>query len=160
MPLIKSASKVAVALNIAHRARANGGKVHVGALTGATPGRADAIKAKVPDGSHILSADCVSALGGGNTAAGHAVLSKMFPESSINSKQSKAFGKKFPKPLAMGGDVDVALSDGEFCVPPSEVLRVGGGYAERGHAILDAFQMHVRENNIRNLQHLPGPEQD
>lgn len=180
MPLIKSASKaavsrnieteraagkkqsqaVAIALNIARKARANGGKVHVGPLKGATGGRADAVKTKVPDGSHVIAADAVSALGGGNTAAGHMVLQKIFPQSSINTKQSKSFGKKFPKQLASGGAVPVKLSDGEFTVSPADVLKVGDGDADRGHALLDEFQMQVRKQNIHNLQHLPGPEND
>jgi hypothetical protein len=50
-------------------------------LRGSTPGRADAVPSKVEDGSHILSADCVSALGDGNTEAGYAKLMKLFPHS-------------------------------------------------------------------------------
>jgi hypothetical protein len=59
--------------------RADGG--HVGPLHGATGGRADAVPSKVQDGSHILSAACVSALGDGNTENGYHKLMKLFPNS-------------------------------------------------------------------------------
>lgn len=59
--------------------RADGGSV--GPLPGPTDGRADKIHTTVEDGSHILSADCVSALGDGNTEAGYHKLMKIFPHS-------------------------------------------------------------------------------
>ena len=73
---------VAAALRTAYgpQKRANGG--HVGPLPGATGGRADKVETTVEDGSHILSADCVAALGDGNTEAGYAKLIKMFPHST------------------------------------------------------------------------------
>lgn len=73
---------LAIALKTAYGApkkRADGG--HVGPLPGPTPGRADKVPTTVEDGSHILSADCVAALGDGNTEAGYAKLMKMFPHS-------------------------------------------------------------------------------
>jgi hypothetical protein len=86
---------VAAALSTARRSakgRADGGAApaaepwyarggHVGPLTGATGGRADKIPTTVPNGSHIIPADVVSALGEGNSAAGMALLSKHFPHS-------------------------------------------------------------------------------
>lgn len=87
---------VAAALNTARRSskgRADGGAApapgpwyarggHVGPLTGATGGRADKIPTTVPNGSHIIPADVVSALGEGNSAAGMALLEKRFPHSN------------------------------------------------------------------------------
>ncbi len=71
---------VAAALKAAYGPkRANGG--HVGPLHGTSTGRADDIATTVADGSHILTADCVSAIGDGNTEAGYAKLLKMFPHS-------------------------------------------------------------------------------
>lgn len=172
MPLIKSASKaavskniatemnagkkqaqaVAIALNIARKARANGGGVHVGPLMGATAGRADAIKTKVPDGSHVIPADICAALGQGNNAHGQKILFGMFPW----SKPLKARKPKYSD----GGAVPVMLSDGEFVVSPQDVARIGDGNAENGHQILDHFILHVRNQNINNLKNLPGPEKD
>jgi hypothetical protein len=172
MPLIKSASKtavsrniatemgagkpqkqaVAIALNIARKARANGGGVHVGPLMGVTPGRADAVHTRVPAGAHVIPADVVGALGQGNNAHGQKVLFGMFP----GSKPLKLKKTKF----SSGGTVPVALSDGEFVIAPQDVDKVGNGDAEHGHQILDHFILHVRQNNIKHLQNLPGPEQD
>ena len=76
--------------------RAAGG--HVGPLPGPTPGRADKVDTTVEDGSHILSADCVSALGDGNTEAGYAKLMKLFP----NSNPHRAFGGTIGAPKLPG----------------------------------------------------------
>ena len=73
---------VAAALRTAYgppKKRADGG--HVGPLPGTTEGRADKVETTVENGSHILPADCVAALGDGNTEAGYAKLMKMFPHS-------------------------------------------------------------------------------
>jgi hypothetical protein len=64
------------------------------------------------------------------------------------------------KGFAHGGKadaVDVALSDGEFCVSPADVAAAGGGDAAKGHRILDAFIRQVRRKTIHKLKHLPGP---
>jgi hypothetical protein len=74
---------VAAALRTAYghpKKRANGG--HVGPLPGATSGRADKVATTVEDGSHILSADAVSAIGDGNSENGYLRLERMFPHSS------------------------------------------------------------------------------
>jgi hypothetical protein len=50
----------------------------IGAINTATPGRADAHPTHVPPGSYVMPADLVSMIGEGNTAAGQAMLAKMF----------------------------------------------------------------------------------
>ncbi len=135
---------------------------HVGPLMGHTMGRSDKIATHVPDGAHILPADTVSALGDGNSQAGHYKLGQMFPASM---KQAKPVVPKLPNvpgiKLAGGGasrgTVPVMLSDGEFSVHPSDVKRIGGGDEEHGHRILDAFIKHIREKYATKLKTLPGP---
>jgi hypothetical protein len=135
-----------------------------GALIGPTPGRADALSAKVPNGSHILPADTVSALGQGNSMAGFHRLSSAFPASA---RVGHPFGSRGQRPggMAKGGKsqgekdlVPVNLSHGEFRILPEDVIAIGGGDRERGHEILDKFILHVRKKQIRKLAKLPGPE--
>lgn len=140
-------------------------KVAPGALVGPTMGRADAISTKVPNGSHILPADTVSALGQGNTMGGFHRLGMAFPHSASNQGPvGHPFGQKGrgAKSFAHGGGddkmVDVRLSDGEFRISPEDVAAIGGGDRERGHNILDDFIMHVRAKHIKKLAKLPGPE--
>ena len=73
---------LAIALKTAHvPKRADGGSVggFTGALDGDTPGRADTVPSTVPDGSHVIPADVVSSIGGGNSANGLKKLGKIFP---------------------------------------------------------------------------------
>ena len=98
----KRSQSIAAALRTAGAPkRANGGQA--GPLRGATPGRADAVPSTVEDGSHILSADCVSALGDGNTEAGYAKLMKLFPHS-------------VPR-RAAGGGLSMPMAPHETAVP-------------------------------------------
>jgi hypothetical protein len=125
------------------RALRKAGGVTVGAVAGATPGRADALKVRVPAGSYVVPADVVAALGEGNSAAGLAKLGKQFP----------AGGR------ANGGSVPIQISDGEFVVSPQAIAALGGGDAEYGHAIMDAFVLQTRKEHITHLSSLPGPNQ-
>jgi hypothetical protein len=132
---------LAIALKSAGKTkkRAQGGAVkHVGALDGATPGRADALNTQVPDGCYIIPADVVSALGDGNTAAGFEHLARMFPT-------QKADG---------GVTVPCQLSDGEFMVFPADVEKYGGPDA------FDQWVVDVRKKDIERRQALPGPVKD
>lgn len=159
-----------------------------GALTGDTPGRADALPVTVPDGAHVVPADVVSSLGGGNTAAGLKHLGKMFPApkasapkpvvpkapSMPNAPHLLAPKISMPKmkapsvrnrpfvrfPRAAGGaaeGVRCDLSDGEYVIHPSHVVRLGKGDAERGHRALDRWFMNVRRDDIEHRKRLPGP---
>jgi hypothetical protein len=113
--------------------RANGG--HVGALSGATPGRADALDMDVPDGAYIIPADVVSALGDGNTASGFEHLARMFPEQRADG----------------GATVPCKLSDGEFMVFPKDVAKHGGPDA------FDKWVVGVRKADIQRRSNLPEP---
>ena len=99
------------------------------------------MKRDVHDGSHVIPADVVSALGDGNTAAGFKVLSHMFPSTVARSAGGKA-------PAA---PVKCALSDGEFVITPEQVVAHGG------HDAIDAWMMKVRAHDIERRKNLPGP---
>lgn len=116
-----------------------------GPLLGATMGRADKLHTSVADGSHIIPADVVSAMGDGNSVAGAAHLSRMFPHSSMMHG------------LKDGGHVKVQLSDGEFSVHPHDVAHVGGGSIEEGHRKLNDWTLHVRHEDIERRKRLPPP---
>jgi hypothetical protein len=137
---------IAIAMDVGRRNKAGGGRV--GALTGATGGRADKLPMKVPNGSHVIPADVVSALGQGNSQNGHKVLASLFPHSSS------------PQKRAGGGGVDIMASDGEFVVSPEDVEEAGRGDAEHGHNVLDHFIVHTRKQNIQHLSKLPAPPKD
>jgi hypothetical protein len=129
----------------------------IGALTGATGGRADKLPINVPNGSHVIPADVVSALGQGNSAHGYKVLGRMFPNSG--GRSSKSSGSSLVK--KNGGEVPIMASDGEFIVSPQDVQHEAGrGDHEHGHRVLDHFIVHTRKQAIHNLKHLPGPARD
>jgi len=143
-----------------------------GPLIGPTPGRADKLPMSVPNGSHVLPADTVAALGDGNTLAGHHVLKNMFPHSGGSgmgpfpggsTKIGHPMGHRGTKfgSFADGGahheQVDVNVSHGEFIIHPKDVLRIGRGDIKRGHAILDKFILHVRDHYRKKLGKIPGP---
>lgn len=153
---------VAAAMNAAYGpARADGG--FVGALDGASGGRADDIATRLPSGSHVLPADVVSALGDGNSQKGHQFLFGMFPFSkALKAKGNKRFTisrtKRARTTRANGGLVKAMVSDGEFVISPEDVIRVGQGNEERGHELLDDFIIQIRRMYIDKLANLPGPE--
>lgn len=124
-----------------------------GLLTGSTPGRADKINTSVRDNTFIIPAHVVSTLGEGSTMAGGAKLDKMFPSLSGKTKAKKDGG-----PAHEGSKpVKVALSDGEYRVPPEHVLKVGHGDYERGHRILKKFCETVTHKAIEQLRKMPSP---
>lgn len=140
-----------------------------GPLIGPTPGRSDKLPMSVPNGSHVLPADTVAALGDGNSMSGHHVLTNLFPKSTGNrfpggsAKVGHPFGARGAKPgsFANGGahhdQVDVNVSHGEFIIHPEDVAHVGGGDMKKGHEILDKFILHVRDWYQKKLKKLPGP---
>ena len=193
MPLKTGKSNIDKALSIALKTaggpkrRADGGGVasdgFTGALTGDTPGRADKLPVTVPDGSHVIPADVVGALGDGNSGAGLKHLGKMFPTPKLKAPKAaiskpphiaaphllvpKISMPKMNAPKAMGmpkradggasRGVKCALSDGEFVVHPEHVARIGGGDAERGHRALDHWIVSKRKEDIERRKKLPPP---
>lgn len=138
-PRYATGGRVDGALAKARKRFANGG-----ALTGDTPGRSDDVPIAVPEGAYVLPADIVSALGEGNSMAGHKLLENRFPA---------------PKTRKSGGGVDIIVSDGEFIVSPDNVAALGGGDVAKGHDVLDRFVKQVRGAHIQKLKSLPGPKQ-
>lgn len=155
-----------------------------GPLSSTIPGRTDHIPLNVRKGSYVLPADTVSALGQGNSAAGHSVINRMFqtgpfgmpapirggrapmPKApSMGRMSSPGLGDIKPGKLgfAAGGqadDVDVMAAGGEHILTPEQVTAVGGGDIDHGHKILDEFVKHVRSETVKTLQKLPGPKRD
>lgn len=146
----KAGGPVSAALDVARRIkRAKGGKVHIGPVIGDTGGRADKVKTSVPNGTYVIPAQAVSHLGENNTMAGLKILQKMFPLSSPKDA-----------PRSRGGTVPVAIADGEFCVSPADVSRIGGGNLDHGHRVLDKWVMQLKEDHIKTLRGLEPPVKD
>lgn len=145
-------------------------KVSMGPLMGTTTGRSDKIVTNVPNGSHVLPADTLAAMGDGNSMAGLRHAATMFPHSAAHMGMTQPAGHPFgargsrhggfkqggiahdPKDL-----VPVNLSHGEFVVHPADVAALGGGDIKRGHEVLDKFIIHVRDKYQKKLKNLPGP---
>lgn len=136
---------LAAAYRIKRQRRADGGRVHVGALDGATGGRADHVPIEVPPGAYVLPADHVSSLGEGNTANGLAILEEMFGDGGEPMQPSDAKG------------VPIYAADGEYVISPEKVAEIGGGDINAGHKILDEWVVENRKNHIKTLSKLPGP---
>ena len=179
---------VAIALDVARRAKRDAGgaasstpwytrheseNMLRGPVMGSSMGRADRVNSRVQNGAYVLPADIPSALGAGNSLAGHTILGKMLG-SSTNVKPVKPTFPKLPNAPKLpkitgakkGGKVSddqdtlpVSLSDGEFVVSKEDCQKLGGGNLEKGHRILDHFVMHVRHKHIDTLKRLPGPAQ-
>ncbi len=128
------------------RKYASGGRVLVGPVVGNTGGRTDALPVDVPSGSYVIPADCVAALGEGNTGAGFEKLTKNF---------GKPGRREYPE-----GSVPIKISDGEFVVTPEQVAALGKGDMEQGHRILDSLVKKIRAQHIQTLSSLPPPATD
>lgn len=115
-----------------------------GPLKGSTPGRADAVPVDVPEGAYVIPADVVSALGEGNSEAGHKLLSDMFSPKKFKSIPA-------PRKFGRGGVVPIAASHGEMVLSPEQVAAAGGP------EVLDRFVRSVRAKYIDRLASLPGP---
>lgn len=122
--------------------------LQVGPVVGPTGGRADAKAVDVPAGSYILPAETVSHVGGSNTAAGLEALDKLF---GMPARDYAAKGG------SVGSTVPIQISDGEYCVPPEVVAKIGNGDLQQGHRTLDALVLKLRKQHIATLSKLPGP---
>src|ERR1700722_15727776 len=98
-------------------------KLHTGPLHSTVAGRTDHLPSNVPNGSYVLPADIVSAMGEGNTMAGFKVAKRMFegakrhfsgtPYAGDNGPYGQSGG---PYGMADGGKTDgvpVAVAGGE-----------------------------------------------
>lgn len=147
---------VAIALDVARRARAAGGalahKTFSGPVNGHGPGRTDRYPLQVLSGSYVIPADIVSALGEGNTAAGNEVIRRMFFKGGA-LRQDENSSK-------MGNPVPVIVAGGEYIIPPGVVEEIGGGDMTKGHSILDSFVKSHRKRTVKHLKSLPEPARD
>src|SRR5215204_1094394 len=82
-------------------------------ITGPTPGRADKVPVGVRNGSFVIPADAVSALGEDNSESGAEILARMF--------------KTEPAADEGGEQVGIAASHVEFIVSPQAVAEIGHG---------------------------------
>ena len=123
-----------------------------GLVTGLTSGRGDHISATVPKGAYVVPADVVSGMGGGNTAAGGHMLSKMMPGTGQ--------GMRFASGGIAGGTpvpVNIQISPGEFVVHPEHVAALGDGDPQAGANLLDALVSKVRQSNMQVAAGMPSP---
>lgn len=121
-----------------------------GFLHSAVPGRTDHLHINLKNGSYVVPADVVSALGQGNSLAGARKLSALFHD---NSAPQATF--------ARGGeadDVPILAAGGEFVVKPDAVRRVGKGDADKGFKVLDQFVLNQRKRHIKTLKNLKPPK--
>ncbi len=179
---------VAAALNTARQYRASGGKsgknriVHHGPINVAIPGRTDRLPIHVYSGAYVLPADIVSGLGEGNTLAGNRVIEKMLLDGSLSKKSSggaaralsasqnlqRKYGIKGPyhedytldPSMHDGPSVPVIVAGGEYIIHPDQVMEIGEGDLDKGHAVLDAFVVSQRRALRKKLGKLPGPARD
>lgn len=145
-----------------------------GYLSGASPGRADAVHTTAPGGAYVLPADVVAGLGEGNSLAGAAAVEAMLrsgPRGIPLPSGRGGMGAPRPpsEPGAMVGQArggatpsrtPVALSDGEYVISPEDVARFGNGDLKKGHRWFDAFVLRERRKHIKKLVKLPGPAKE
>ncbi len=155
----------------ARKARIPKLKLHVGPVHSAVAGRTDHLPVHVQNGSYVLPADNVSALGEGSTLAGFKVLRRVFGGmpygggSTPYGQSGGPYGE--PLPHAEGGEVHddnaavpVVIAGGEMVLSPAQVRMVGDGDLEMGHRVLDEFVKRLRAETIKTLKNLPGPKTD
>jgi hypothetical protein len=141
---------IAAALNVARKARAEGGPVnntYSGPIHSSVAGRTDHLPMHVESGSYVIPADIISAMGEGNTMAGFNVAKGMF---------STTMG------TAPAGNSPVAIvaAGGEYVISPQDVTRIGRGSMDDGHRVLDEFVKQMRAKTVATLKKLPGPKKD
>lgn len=147
---------VAIAMDVARKARAMGGyaakKIFSGPVNGHGPGRTDRYPLQVLSGSYVVPADIVSALGEGNTAAGNEVIRRMFFKGGALRQGGNS--------SKMGNPVPVIVAGGEYVIPPDVVEEIGSGDMTKGHSILDDFVKSHRKRTVKHLKSLPEPAKD
>lgn len=143
--------------------------LHTGPIHSPVAGRTDHLPAEVPNGSYVLPADIVSALGEGNTMNGFRVIKRMFSgvPGGGNAEEFPYGGGQLPYGgrgvHAAGGQVKgvpVVIAGGEHVLKPEEVSFAGHGDMDLGHRVLDQWVRETRAKTIKTLQGLPGPRAD
>jgi hypothetical protein len=113
-----------------------------GLVRGKGRGRHDTVHLKIVDGSYVVPADVVSAIGEGNSEAGDYLLSSMF---MLEAPQTSA-------------NVDVLCSCGEWIVRPDKlVLHFRVATLSEAHDEMDAQVIRWRREYIQTLGELPRP---
>jgi len=144
-------------------------KLHTGPIHAAVAGRTDHLPIHVPSGSYVLSADLVSGLGEGNTAAGFRHIKRMFAGNPYGGGSNEApYGQgRTPYGMSTGGQtnddnngVPIVAAGGEYVLSPDEVRMAGDGDLDLGHEVLDEFMKRMRAELIKTLKKLPGPRHD
>ena len=154
---------VAIALNTARHAKAQGGPmpkapyakavdgVHLGPIHSPVAGRTDHLPMHVPSGSYVIPADIVSSLGEGNTMAGYRAVKMMFKGAPYGA---------YAEGGGVGEPVPIVAAGGEYVLSPDEVMWAGGGDLDAGHRSLDKWITDTRKELIKTLKALPGPKKD
>lgn len=154
---------IAIAMDTARRARAEGGpvlqssKVHVGPIHSAVAGRTDHLPVNVPSGAYVIPADIISAMGEGNTMAGFKVAESIF------QAPDRTKGMPYGMHRAAGGSaqtVPIVAAGGEYVISPEDVVYLGNGDLEDGHRTLDQFVTRYRAKTVKTLKALPPPRVD
>lgn len=162
------AGAVSQAIEVARRYRADGGRVHVGAIHSHVAGRTDHLPMSVPSGAYVIPADIISGMGQGNTLAGFRVAKSLFGApfygsgAAYGTANAPAYGMALPGKAAGGqtGEVPIVAAGGEYVIHPDAVARLGKGSMDDGHRILDAFVTRYRARTIKTLRKLPPPKRD
>ena len=141
--------------------------LHTGPIHSGVAGRTDHLPMHVPQGSYVVPADIISALGEGNTIAGFKHMRRTFggvPYGGGAGVYGQG-GGPYGEPLASGGraedrgepGVPIAAAGGEYVLSPDEVRYVGRGDLELGHRVLDSWVKRMRAKTVSTLKALPGP---
>ena len=151
-----------------HPPHAHVGKLHIGPIHSPVAGRTDHLPVHVPNGSYVIPADIVSAMGEGNTMAGFKVMKRMFGGVPYSGQampygaHGGPYGAELPH-KAGGGEMDgvpCVVAGGEYVLAPHEVEWAGDGDMDAGHRALDKFVEGYRAKTIKTLKNLPGPRRD
>ena len=157
--------------------RADGGRVHVGSIMSAVPGRTDLHPMNVKAGSYVFPADHVSHLGQNNSIAGLDKLNKMFKMGPYGApamplKHGRAHLPRPPHLMktstggaagdGVGESTEINAAGGEFVVPPEKIMQwmSENGFKpdiDAGHKELDKWVVDTRKDHHKTLSKLPGP---
>lgn len=122
------------------------------------PGRTDKHYVTVKEGSYVLPADHVSALGQNNSIAGAKVVKDMFGHGTRYGPRLKIPAFARGGGIRDGDGVPVVVAGGEIILPPEIVQRIGSGNLKKGHESLDRWVLATRRKHIAKLKSLKPPK--